>query len=366
MGQKSAESADSSIWSTMKAVPEWRGVDARLFHAEIEPLNRPAVLRGLVDHWPAVKCARESPHALADYLYRHCNDKPVPAFMAEPKIQGRFFYTDDLLGLNFSQQEVPLRKILSFLLHEFGNVQAPALYAGAVPVGEHLPGLLAEHRLDLLPPGTPRRTSIWIGNRTRVAAHWDQPHNIACVISGRRRYTLFSTEQIRNLYIGPLDRTPAGAPVSLVDFQNPDFERYPRFREALAHAEWAELGPGDALYMPSLWVHHVESLDAFGLMMNFWWQSWPAQLMSPYLTMLHALLTIRDLPPAVREGWRALFDLYIFQSEGDPMAHVPEAARGAYSTLTPERARALIAQLQQTLEQAKGTASAAAHTPVPP
>jgi hypothetical protein len=43
--------------------------------------------------------------------------------------------------------------------------------------------------------------------------------------------------------------------------------------------------------------------------MNFWWQSWPAQLMSPYLTMLHALLTIRDLPPAVREGWRALFDL---------------------------------------------------------
>jgi hypothetical protein len=68
----------------------------------------------------------------------------------------------------------------------------------------------------------------------------------------------------------------------------------------------------------------------------------------------------------VREGWRALFDLYVFQSEGDPMAHVPEAARGAYSTLTPERARALIAQLQQTLEQAKGTASAAAHVPGPP
>ena len=96
----------------MKAVPEWRGVDARLFHAEIEPLNRPAVLRGLVDHWPAVKCSRESPRALAGYLYRHCNDKPVPTFMAEPKVQGRFFYSDDLMGLNFSQQRVPLAKIL--------------------------------------------------------------------------------------------------------------------------------------------------------------------------------------------------------------------------------------------------------------
>jgi hypothetical protein len=70
----------------MKAVPEWRGVDASLFRAEIEPLNRPAVLRGLVDHWPAVKCARESPQALADYLNRHCNDKPVSTFMAEPPV----------------------------------------------------------------------------------------------------------------------------------------------------------------------------------------------------------------------------------------------------------------------------------------
>jgi len=337
----------------MAAVAEWRDVDLRRFQTEIEPANRPAVLRGLVDHWPAVKYARESQRTLAEFLLRHCSDKPVPTFMAEPRVQGRFFYSDDLMGLNFSQQRVPLPKILAFLLHEIDNAQSPALYAGAVPVGEYLPGLLPDHTLNLLAPQTPRQTSIWIGNRTRVAAHWDQPHNVACVISGRRRYTLFPTEQIKNLYIGPLDRTPAGAPVSLVDFHNPDFERFPRFRAALAHAQVAELGPGDALYMPSLWVHHAESLDAFGLMMNFWWQSWPAQPMTPYLTMLHALLTVRDLPPAVREGWREIFDLYVFQSHGDPMAHVPEAARGAYGRMTPERAGALVLQLQQTLEQAK-------------
>lgn len=344
----------------MKPAQDWYGVDAEIFPNAIEPLNRPAVMRSLVTHWPAVSKAKESPQALANYLRPYCNDKPVSALLGEPNMHGRFFYRDDLQGFNFAQQRLTLGKVVSFLLQELANQDAPALYAGGVPAAEHAPALLSEHTLDLLPASVPRQTSIWIGNRTRVAAHWDQQHNIACVISGRRRYTLFPTHQIKNLYIGPLDRTPAGVPISLVDFHRPDFERFPRFREALAHAEVAELGPGDALYMPSLWVHHAESLDGFGLMMNFWWQTWSSQQLSPFLTMLHSLLTVRDLPPSVREGWRALFDLYVFQTDGDPMAHIPQQARGLLATSTPQRTLAIIAQLQQSLEQLKSAIHAGA------
>jgi len=92
--------------------------------------------------------------------------------------------------------------------------------------------------------------SIWLGNRTCIAPHFDNTENLACVVGGRRRFTMFPPEQIRNLYVGPLDLTPAGQPISLVDVRNPDLSRFPRFAEALAAAEVAELAPGDCRLHP--------------------------------------------------------------------------------------------------------------------
>ena len=329
---------------------EYRDIAPVRFAAEIVPAARPVVLKGRVDDWPVVAAGRRSERALADYLKAHGSGQPVQAWFGAPAIEGRFGYADDLAGFNHERRVVPLPDLLDYILTHRGDPDAFSAYAGGIPIPKHLPSLAAAVPMPLLKAGREMLVSLWLGTRARTAAHWDVPQNLACVVLGRRRFTLFPTEQVRNLYVGPLDHTLAGQPISLVDFADPDLDRFPRFADAMAAAEVAELEPGDALYLPSLWWHHVESLDPVGAMINFWWRDGPAWLMTPLFTLFHALLTLRELPPAEREAWRVMFDHYIFGRDGDAMAHLPPAARGVCGEMTPELMRRLKAMLAGPLQ----------------
>ncbi|HVZ17631.1 MAG TPA: cupin-like domain-containing protein, partial [Terriglobales bacterium] len=172
-------------------------------------------------------------------------------------------------------------------------------------------------------------------------------HNIACAVAGRRRFTLFPPDQLSNLYIGPFEHTLAGPPVSMVRLEDPDFERYPRFREALSHAVVADLDPGDALYIPYCWWHHVRSLEPFNVLVNYWWNDADLSLGEPYDCLLHGMITLRDMPPSQRTVWKAMFEHYIFGTNGSPVAHLPPEDQGAAGPMTT----ALRAQMKQQLLQ---------------
>lgn len=330
-------------------IREWQDVDKQIFDEKILSEGRPAVLRGFADAWPIVAKATDSRRALVDYISSFGIDTPVKAFFANKDVGGRFFYNDELTGFNFERRELSLGDLLNTLLDRADDENADAIYAGAIPLTDSLAQLIAANINPLLDPEMEQLVSIWIGNRGRTAPHWDLPQNIAVVISGERTFTVFPPEQLPNLYVGPIDVTIAGQPISLVDLHNPDFDKFPRFREALSHAHEARLKPGDAIYLPSMWFHHVESHDPLSVLINYWWRDAEPYMITPLFTLLHGLLSIREMPQHERDIWRQMFDHYLFQTDGDPMEHIPEEARGIFQKMTPERVAGLREYLLKSL-----------------
>ena len=316
--------------------------------AEVFESDVPLVLKGLVSEWPAVKACSDSISSAATYINRFWSGQDVTVYLAESDANGRFFYNDDFTGFNFRAGTAPLNLVFQKLAEQAGEDSPQAIYVGSTNVDRWLPGFRSQN--DVAVTGDDLLVSFWMGNQTRVSAHFDFPDNIACVVAGRRRFTLFPPEQIDNLYIGPVDLTPSGQAISLVDFSEPDYERFPRFEKALETAHSHELEPGDAIFIPSMWWHHVESLDPFNLLVNYWWCATPTVMGAPTTALLSAILAIRELPERQREIWRRLFDHYVFSSDESVYAHIPESGRGCLAPLDEKSARKLRAYLAERMK----------------
>jgi len=291
------------------SIREYSGLDDESIRREVIGLERPAVLRGHVRHWPIVAKSSESPAAVVKYLGRFDRGSLVDAVMTPPEIAGQIFYNESMSGFNFVRNRLPISAVAEQVLRYASFPRPPAVAAQSALIRDCLPGFSAENRLTVLPEAVLPR--IWLGNAITTPTHLDEWNNIGCVVSGRRKYTLFPPEQIVNLYVGPLDFAPTGAPMSLVSVRQPDLGRFPKFRMAQAAAVTAELSPGDAIYIPPLWWHHVQSLDDFNVLINYWWHGPPADPqygLSAFDCLLHAIVNLRQLPPGTRQAWRALFD----------------------------------------------------------
>lgn len=323
-------------------------------YAELMAAQRPAILKGVLRQLPLVQAGLRAPDEAARYLKSFYSGRPVVGFTGAPDIGGRYFYNPDVTALNYESNRGPLGDYLDRILAHLEDDDPPSFYIGSTDLDLYLPGLRAENGLVLNDPMfevNPPLASIWIGNRTTAATHYDMSNNIACVMAGRRRFTLFPPDQVANLYPGPLELTPGGQVVSMVDLRDPDFDRFPRFRDALAAGEVAEMEPGDILFYPALWWHNVEALDAFNVMINYWWNTSPRFMDTPQNTLLHALLSLRDRPEPEKQAWRALFDYYVFGPADRPAAHLPEAARGNLAPMDETKARRLRAMLLNKLNR---------------
>ncbi len=326
---------------------ERRGVDAAIFRNEIVPANRPVILRGLIDSWPAVQAGKASPTQACEYLLQFYRGAAVPLLIGDPASKRHIFYEDAMAGLNFERRPAPLIDGLRLLLKFVDDADAPAIYMESLPLPKCLPGFTDTHGIPLVSSTT--IPNIWIGNAVKVQTHFDLMSNIACVVAGKRRFTLFPPEQLPNLYIGPLDFTPAGTPLSMVPIDQPDFERFPCFRQALEAAAVADLEAGDALYIPYGWWHQVQSLEGFNILVNYWWNDTPAPT-RPYDALLHAVMAFRDLPDDQRKVWQGMMEYFVFETSGKALGHLAPQHRGMMGPASPKQTEAIKAVLAQALK----------------
>jgi ribosomal protein L16 Arg81 hydroxylase len=109
--------------------------------------------------------------------------------------------------------------------------------------------------------------------------------------------------------------------------------------------------PGDALFIPSMWWHHIQALEDFNVLVNYWWRQAPGYMDTPMNAMMHALMSVRDLPPEQRKAWAGLFRHYVFEADEETVAHIPPHARRALGPMDADSVRSIRAQLLKRMNR---------------
>jgi len=334
----------------MTKVKEIEGCSQNDITQHVLSATEPLLFKGLVSNWPVVSAAKKSNKQAATYINQFYQGMTVGVGIGKPGCNGRLFYNDEFTDFNFTTQGSKLDCFFEQLLLSVGEEFPTSQYVGSTHIDKLLPQFRNENDLDALTEYKPL-ASIWLGNESIIAAHQDMPDNIACCVAGKRRFTLFPPEQVENLYLGPLDHTPAGQAVSLVDFHQPNWTKFPKFKHALKYAQVVELEPGDAIFIPSMWWHHVEGLNRFNILINYWWQTTPTRMGAPIDAMYHAMLNIKNLPDEQKKAWQTMFNHFVFNNDPEALSHIPPHALGILDSHNEIAARKIRAMLLNKLNR---------------
>ena len=318
--------------TTERAVPRLHAPAAADFDRLAEEGTGPLVLAGCLDGWPLRQAleAAGAPDLQIAELTRLIGPRRLHYTTIAPEQRGHLGYTADGTRTNFSftsGRKVPFAQFADALNATLGGEGRGAVYMQSAPL-TGFPELLP-HVPDLpyLTGGAEGYRQLWIGSGGHVVnLHFDPTHNLIAMLAGRKRVTLVPPDNMGNMYPAPLDCRLGDAIGSQVKLLDPDRTRHPRAAEELDKALVAEIGPGDVLYIPPMWWHHVES---FGL--NVMINKWVLPVSSRHFTDLTAnivrgLLLFDRLPPASRAGLRAAYSAALFGAASLPALPPEDAA----------------------------------------
>jgi LPS sulfotransferase NodH len=230
--------------SRMKTVERSTNVSRNEFRDRYYSANRPVVLRGLMTGWRAMTAWTP------EYLKSIAGDQTVEVMTgreADPKYEmnGRAHRTRlrfaDYIDMVYSG------KVTNdyYLVANNGFFQRPEmqpLLKDFVAFPEYLNQTVVN-----------RQCFLWFGPAGTVTPlHHETSNILLAQVAGRKRYRLIPSSQWQYVY-------NSQGVFSEVDCENPDLNRYPKFRDASTID--IVVDPGEVLFMPVGWWHHVRALD---------------------------------------------------------------------------------------------------------
>jgi len=229
---------------------------AKRFRSDFLGKERPVKISGAIDDWPALQAKLWS----LDYFAARYGRQVIGIEKFEPdeRGEGKNSPQDYVRFLKF--QDMTVAELIHVLKtapdHMYYMAQHPfrksfSELRGDIGVNSYLKGCIRYF------PGAQMDTYLWIGPKgTLTPIHQDPMPNFLIQVVGRKLVHLFPAEQAQaNLYIGQFER-PSFSPV---DVENPDLDRYPRYRDCTHYK--TVLHPGEMLHIPRNWGHAVRSLD---------------------------------------------------------------------------------------------------------
>ncbi|MDT0125306.1 cupin-like domain-containing protein [Paenibacillus sp. RRE4] len=233
-----------------------------IFIKEYLKKNRPVIITGLADEWPA-----RSKWLEEGYLEKVIGNKRVTVTISKDKT-----VVNPDKGWKYKQMHIPFMDFIRLLNDE--KEKKIYYYLEAATVENLSPMLLEDFNI---PECIPRRaskvqTNLWIGSGGNInPIHYDFSSNFLTQIKGEKRVLLFPPSMTDNLYGNMYNIRSKSMNLSPFNLINPDYEKYPKAKDATPIE--VILKEGEMLFIPIFWWHFVETLAMEKtISLNFWWR----------------------------------------------------------------------------------------------
>ncbi|KAK7168107.1 hypothetical protein R3I94_002226 [Phoxinus phoxinus] len=235
-------------------VPRIQCPSLERFRSDFLDPQRPVIIEGITDHWPAFT---NHPWSI-DYLRTVSGCRTVPIEVGSK-------YTDE----EWSQKLITVNDFIDRYI--IGTAENGVGYLAQHQLFDQVPELKEDIRIPdycCLGEGDEDDITInaWFGPGGTVSPlHQDPQQNFLAQVVGRKYIRLYSPEETKNLYP---HQSQLLHNTSQVEVENPDLVKFPDFSRA-SYQECV-LRPGDVLFIPLQHWHYVRSLE-LSFSVSFWW-----------------------------------------------------------------------------------------------